>query len=184
MNKTRKMLRFKAVPFLIVVALMLSFCALFTLTAQAATNVSNGTQLKEAISTGADSEIVLAQSITIGVLGENQNGLDITRSVTIDLCGKTLEISSYIKNTNGIKIGDGQTLTIKDSAGGGRLIVKNMYTGTEHAIGYGAGINTTDAVLIILSGSVEAQGGQYGAGIGGGKAVTAVPSTSPAALSR
>jgi len=40
MNKTRKMLRFKAVPFLIVMALVLSFGALFTLTAQAAANVA------------------------------------------------------------------------------------------------------------------------------------------------
>ena len=147
-------------------AVMLALTLGPTLTPQTPV-AKNDVQLKEEIANGTESEITLTEDVIIGDPGEDKNGLDITRSVTLDLNGKTLEITTTGKNTNGIKIAPGKTLTIKDSVGGGKLIVKNTNRRPDPESGYGAGIDNTDAALIIESGEVTAESGRHGAGIGG-----------------
>ena len=184
MKKPLKKRHRKVISFFLTIALVLSFSQLFVLTASAApanpepnygsepklpkfpgpelANAAAVTSLKNAIATGTETEIELPgrSVIIIGDPGEGKNGLDITRSVMIDLCGRTLQITTTSYDTNGINIAPGKMLTIKDSAGGGKLIVN---------VSNGSGINTTSAAVAIFSGTVTATGGEGGAGIGGGR---------------
>ena len=100
--------------------------------------------------------------------GEQDNALNITRDVTLDLNGKKLKIdTSY--NTNGIKIFEDVTLTIADTVGTGELLVTVSSEESETPnTNFGAGINTSEGTLKVLGGTVVSTGGNYGAGIGGG----------------
>ena len=96
--------------------------------------------------------------------------LNIDRTLTLDLNGHTLTIDLTAATgnvSNGIRLANGISLTIIDSAGGGVLNVTNRAT-TTGSNGNGAGINTQNGTLIIQSGTINAQGGHRGAGIGGG----------------
>ena len=157
---------------LLAVMMVFSLFAAMPIQANAALGVPETRAFKKWFTTGNGDEIQLPDDITIGDPGEGKNGLDITRSVTLDLNGKTLEITTTSKDTNGIKIASGITLTIKDSDSGGKLIVNNTYITSAHANGYGAGINTTEGTLVILGGAVTVVGGYNAAGIGGGRANT------------
>ena len=129
------------------------------------TNTAAVQLLKAQIASGIEPVIILParRVITIGDPGVYKNGLDITRSLTLDLYGRTLEITTTSYLASGIKIGDGKTLTIKDSIGGGNLIINN------NGYGCGAGINTNNTTLNILSGniSIKNSADSNSAGIGG-----------------
>ena len=148
---------------MLTVMMVFGLFAAMTLTAHA---VNSETLLKDAIANGTASEIKLTGNITIGDPGVGKNGLDITRNVTLDLNGKTLSISTTSEQTNGIKIPSGKTLTVKDSVGGGKLIVK--VEGDHLITGFGAAIFVDRGTLTIESGTIEATGGSGGAGIGSG----------------
>ena len=164
MSKTHTKPTFRAITVFLAIAIVLSFSPLLTLSARA---VNTEALLKDTIANGTETEIKLTGNINIGDPGERKNGLDITRTVTLDLNGKTLEITTSSEDTNGIKIAAGIMLTIKDSVGSGQLIVQNT-RGLVTNTGYNAGINTTDAALTVLGGTVTATGGEGAAGIGGG----------------
>jgi len=164
MSKIQVKLSVKTISLFLALFLLLSFSPILALTVRA---VNSEALLKDKIANGNDEEIKLTGNITIGDPGEEKNGLTVSRNITLDLNGKTLEIIVSSKSTNGIEINAGKTLTIKDSIGGGKLIAKNINnSGYVFSRGYGAGINTTDATLTILSGIVMATG--VTTGIGGG----------------
>ncbi|MDR2173239.1 MAG: IPTL-CTERM sorting domain-containing protein, partial [Burkholderiales bacterium] len=85
----------------------------------------------------------------------------------------TIELDAPTGATsNGIKIDSGVTLTIMDSSpGANALTVTNGADVTNEpaaSSNFGAAINSSEGTLIINSGTVNANGGRYGAGIGGG----------------
>jgi len=100
--------------------------------------------------------------------GEQDNALNITRDITLDLNGKKLKIDS-VYDTNGIKVNKDITFTIMDTAGTGELLVTVSSEDNEiPSFNYGAGINVTEGTLNILGGKISSTGGNHGAGIGGG----------------
>ena len=131
-----------------------------------AIDVNTYTDLQSAAATGTG-DIRLTGNIT----GATQ--LLIARTLTLDLNGHELKIELNAATgaaANGIKIATGVKLTITDgsSPSTGKLTVINKtISGTTD--GNGAAINTSDGTLVIQSGTVEATGGYYGAGIGGGR---------------
>jgi len=141
---------------------MLLLLTLVPLSATAATTVTTSTDLQTALN--SDGEVALGADIS------RNTQLNVKGNCTLDLNGHELTIT--VTTNNGINIDSGKTLTIKDSQytddapGTGKLTVTNK--NTTQTSNYGAGINTTGATLIIESGTVEAIGGHYGAGIGGG----------------
>jgi hypothetical protein len=171
---------------LLSVALTLCLAAGLLLPAEAqaaSVTVTDYTALQTATSaTGAAGDVI--------TLGGNITGaatLTISRSLTLDLKGKSLTITVSDSNVNGIKIATGVTLTIKDSSPGANKLTVTNSSGLTNTAGHGAGINTTDGMLIIQSGAgigggqdgaggtiiitdgtVAATGGNEGAGIGGG----------------
>jgi hypothetical protein len=131
------------------------------LTAFAATgNVNDWGELTTAVGSGGSGDVILSTSFS----GTAQ--LTIDRSLTLDLNGWSLTID--VNSGHGIKIASGKILTIMDSSSpsNGTLIVTNNYSASD-AI-ESAAIHTTDGTLIINSGTVTANGGYKGAGIGGG----------------
>jgi len=131
------------------------------------TNVSDEAELRTAVAAdGTGDTVVLTADIT-GITTK----LDIARDVTLDLNSYNLTIDlpdTYGNYSNGIKIASGKTFTVTDSnQGANKLTVKNRTT-TGADAGTGAAINTSDGTIIIESGTVEATGGSFGAGIGGG----------------
>jgi len=136
-----------------------------TVTDSGTSVVSTEAELRNAVSSTGTGNVLLNESI--GILTEE---LVIGRSLVLDLNGRslTIDLASTVGNdSNGIKLGSGVMLTIMDSsADNGNLSVTNRATSASE--GNGAAINTTDGVLIIQSGSIDAVGGNYGAGIGGG----------------
>ena len=135
------------------------------------TSVTNATELKEQIANvNAPGTVKLENDIDLVYdgTGVQDNALNVTRDVTLDLNGKTLKIdTSY--DTNGIKIFEDVTLTITDTVGTGELLV--TVSGEENETpntNFGAGINTSEGTLKILGGKIVSTGGNYGAGIGGG----------------
>ena len=133
-----------------------------------ASAVSSYDDLQDAVSSnGTDDIVKLSDDI------EGTQQLTIERFLTLDLAGHTLSIdlSPEIGNTaSGIRVIGGATLIIEDSVGGGTLNVTNRADNVMGSFGtyYGAGINTTGATLVINGGTINAIGGQAGAGIGGG----------------
>ena len=170
MSKIQKRLRFTAISVFLVTALLLSLvpgAAISALEVMQLTNSAAVTQLKQRIAGTADEIKLPARDvITIDDPGEGKNALEINRNLTLDLCGRTLKITTTSKDTNGLKIGG--YVTIKDSVGGGKLIVTNSST-DQPSTGYGAAINITAAKLTVLSGEITATGGRNGAGIGSGR---------------
>ena len=114
-------------------------------------NVYNSTDLIDSLKNGKN--IVLQQDIT-------------TDELTVEY-DSYIDLNGYKLVANGIVIEKLKTLTIMDSKytddnqGSGKLIS----TGKNNK----AGIQTTDATLIIESGVIEATGDDFGAGIGGSK---------------
>ena len=108
---------------------------------------------------------------------EGNTQLTIGRSLALDLNGHSLTIdlpdvfgppNETTRNSNGIKINSGATLTIIDSnPGANKLTVIN--NSIMSSVGNGAAINTTDGTLIIESGTIVATGSGDGAGVGGGR---------------
>jgi len=140
-----------------------------------AQEVDSYNALQAAASAGSgEGTIKLTSNILDGAIP-----LTIGRSLTLDLNGHSLTIDlppPIGRNSNGIKINSGVTLTIKDSNPGQQnaLTVTNRAgeNNANHcmwdAVGGCAAINTTDGTLVIESGKVNATGGDSGAGIGGG----------------
>jgi hypothetical protein len=79
--------------------------------------------------------------------------LDVACTATLDLNGHELKVHNII-------ITSGSTFTITDTSAGAAGVV------TANAPANEAGIRTTGATLIIARGTVNATGGNYGAGIG------------------
>ena len=118
----------------------------------------------------APDTIKLANNIDIQSAGsdEQNNALNITRDITLDLNGKKLEIATSY-NTNGIKVFEDATFTITDTVGTGELVI--TVSGEENEIpdaNFGAGINASEGTLNIRGGKITSTGGTHGAGIGGG----------------
>jgi len=132
--------------------------------------VSTESQLSAAVSKeGVDEYVELGTDID-NITAE----LTIWRDITLDLKGFSLTIileDSVARNSNGITIAPGVTLTIMDSIGGGQLNVTNGASSGTFA-GRGAAINVTDGTLIIEGGIIKARGGFNSAGIGGGSNVS------------
>lgn len=132
------------------------------------TTVATETDLVNAMSdTGSGDVVALGANLSMSTQ------LTVARSVTLDLNGYKLEITLEGGNhANCIKLAGGVTFRIQDSSDPsiGKLSVINKATPapSERQFGAYAGINTTDGTLKIKSGTVEATGGRYGAGIGGG----------------
>ena len=130
------------------------------------TNVDTEAALRAAVGTGGTGDTVALTADITGVTTQ----LDIARDVTLDLNGHSLTIdlpATFGHYSNGIKIAGEKTFTVTDSnQGTNKLTVKNEATGGN--TGTGAAINTSDGTIIIESGTVEATGGSFGAGIGGG----------------
>ena len=151
--------------------LFLTICLVFTMLPVSAlaegsvTTVTTATELGTAMSaTGTGDVVALGGDISTTFFG-----LSVARNVTLDLNGYNLQIT--VDSGNGIVIGSGVTLTIRDSSNPskGKLIVKNTFSGsTSYYSNTGAAIKTTDGTLVIESGTVTATGGHNGAGIGGG----------------
>ena len=123
--------------------------------------------LTNAATSIGDSVFKLTQDITGDERGTMQ--LMIARSLTLDLNGHVMAIAlsdEIGRNSNGIKLNPGVTLTIIDSVGSGMLDVSNASLISTN--GNGAAFNITDGTLIIEGGAVTATGGSSGAGIGGG----------------
>jgi hypothetical protein len=123
-------------------------------------NIKPGNKLRRAAMNGG-----------IYILEENIDypHLNVKNDFTLDLNGHTLTIEGTYFKDNGIKIDFGKTLTIMDSKSGGILNVTGRTSGPLFSQSSGTGINTTDATLIIESGTINAIGTKYyGAGIGGG----------------
>ncbi len=122
---------------------------------------------------GSQDTIVLGGDITAvggeGLVVPHADGGD-GASITLDLNGHTLSIPrpSGTRYAAGIGVYAGASLTVDDSAGGGRLAV----VGNDWGAGIGA--DTTDSARIgrslgsvtIAGGTVDAQGGKGAAGIG------------------
>ncbi len=150
--------------------LFLTICLVFTmlpvsaLAEDSVTTVTSAAELVTALGTGGTGDVVaLGSDITM------TQELQVNRNVTLDLNGRELRIT--VDEDNGMVLKSGVTLTIRDSSNPsrGRLIVKNtMPHNTNYNINLGAAIKTTDATLVIESGTVTATGGHNGAGIGGG----------------
>ena len=115
--------------------------------------------LVEAVSSSGSGNVTLTGPIT----GTAQ--LTIERSLTLDLAGHALDITTG-NNESSIYINSGITLTITDSGGTGNLNVINTVIGLNVSA-FHTGINTAGATLIINGGTITAQGGFGGAGIGG-----------------
>jgi hypothetical protein len=144
------------------IALVLGIAPLSALATTFTANNYNALQTEAASTTSTNDTIKLGADITDGAAQ-----LTIGHSLVLDLNGHDLRIILYAVTVgNGIKITSGVTLTITDSSSGGKLTVRCVFA--SHVSGEGAGINTTDGTLIIESGTVQATGGNYGAGIGGG----------------
>lgn len=95
--------------------------------------------------------------------------LEVKSDFTLDLAGHELIINISGSSSNGIKIANKATLTIRDSSvpSTGKLIVTNTSSGAFQE-GKGAGINSSAGTLIIEGGMVTVTGNLAGAGIGGG----------------
>ncbi|MCL2031243.1 MAG: Ig-like domain-containing protein, partial [Oscillospiraceae bacterium] len=123
-------------------------------------NVEDADELQAIADSTGSGDAILAEDIDI-----KNKQLTISRSMTLDLNGKNLTITSQF---NGIKIASGVTLTIQDSSeeGEGTLTVTNERT--TAADNNGAAINTSSGTLKIEGGTIKAIGAAGGAGIGGG----------------
>lgn len=147
--------RIRTAIFTAAVALILSTAPLGAAVAPASADTisaSDAAQLRDEVSTThtPGSTVTLANDIDMAATAP----LEIQVNSGIDLAGRAL-------TTAGIVIDSGVTLTIFDSSAGG--------TGTlASTAADGAGIDTSVGSLVIQSGTVEAVGGNYGAGIGGG----------------
>ncbi|MCL2577940.1 MAG: hypothetical protein FWE27_07820 [Defluviitaleaceae bacterium] len=124
-------------------------------------------ELRIAAQTGG--KYLLPANITINEALYNV-GFSVENNFILDLNGysSTIDLPDLQgMNANGISIASGMTFTIIDSSAGttGSLDVINR--STNSTIGYGAAIETTNATLIIQSGTVTVTGGHHGAGIGG-----------------
>ena len=129
--------------------------------------VSTEADLVAALEAGASGDVTLG-----GDISDITTQLNVGRDVILDLNGHKLNITlSTAKGwcANGIKIGAGVTLTIRDSSTSstGTLTVSNEAVSSA-TDGNGAAINTTGSTLVIESGTVTAKGAYQGAGIGGG----------------
>jgi len=139
---------------------------LMMLGAGSTSSVGTEADLRTAVEADGTGDTV---ALTVDITGITAQ-LDIARDVTLDLNGYNLTIdlpNIFGQYFNGIKIASGVTLTITDSnPGTNKLTVKNEATGGNTDTG--AAINTSDGTIIIESATVEATGGSFGAGIGGG----------------
>jgi hypothetical protein len=148
-------------------AFALSFALFSAAPVQAQAEVDTYVDLQNAAAASVPS-IKLTGNITDGA-----SQLNIVGNLTLDLNGFALTIALDAATgaaSNGIKIGNGITLTLIDNsaAGTGTLTATNG-ANTQPTDGNGAAINTTDGTLIIESGTVDARGGRNSAGIGGGR---------------
>lgn len=84
--------------------------------------------------------------------------LQIQNDLTLDLNGHTVTVELNIPERSAVVISEGKTLTVNDSAGGGKLVV---------ACGSGAGISTTGATLVVNGGTLDITGGDWSSAIGG-----------------
>ena len=169
--------RVKAVACVMIVSILISFLSPIggrTVNA-AGLLVMDYAELQMRMSEDVEDTVVLGADIA----GSTQ--LDVTNNKTLDLNGHNLTI--IIPNTDpslvgigelssGILLDTGSMLTIRDSnSGSNKLIVKNMeelWAKSNLIMGTNAAINTGGGNVIIESGIVEATGGLFGAGIGGG----------------
>ncbi|MDR2172798.1 MAG: IPTL-CTERM sorting domain-containing protein, partial [Burkholderiales bacterium] len=142
----------------------------FALPAQAQTNVGTYADLQTACAAAGAGNVTLTADILDGT-----TQLTIERNLTLDLNGHSLTIdlpAATGRVSNGIKINPNVTLILMDSSPGvNALTVTNRANVTYDPAAnsnFGAAINSSEGEIIINSGTVNANGGYTGAGIGGG----------------
>ena len=129
--------------------------------------ITTRAELVTALGVGGSGDVILGGDIT-----DITTQLTVGRDVILDLNGHKLDITLTAAegyNANGIKIADGVTLTILDSSTSstGTLTVINGASSSTTQ-GNGAAINISGSTFVVESGTVIANGGYQGAGIGGG----------------
>jgi len=133
-------------------AMLLVAALLWPQPAAAASHVMNVTELQTALACTGNGPASIQ-------LGANISSLDATLTVP---CVVDLDLNGHALTVRNVIINGGQQLTIKTTA------VNETLTANASSAEQVAGIQTTDAILIIASGTVTATGGFLAAGIGGG----------------
>lgn len=100
--------------------------------------------------------------------------LDILKDFTLDLNGYAITVNVNEPFSSAVQIGAGKTFTINDSGkgsrltgGAGALAASGSGGSLTVTCGTGAGINTTNAALVVNGGTLDITGGDWSAGIGG-----------------
>ena len=82
------------------------------------------TSLQAAVNAATGKTVKLLTNVDV-----TTGGLRVTNTVTLDLNGKTLKVGE--RASNDIRVNSKASLTVKDSAGNGKIFTEEVYTGTE-----------------------------------------------------
>ena len=105
----------------------------------------------------------------------NQSGLSVGKSIVLDLNGKTLKAGE--KATNNIRVTSSGSLTVKDSAGGGKIYTEEAYTsgptGANNCVINVSGgfVLESGTIYAVITGD-PANKGQFGVGVHPGGTAT------------
>lgn len=116
----------KTLAAILALVLTLSLCSLAWATEVDVAEVDGVgyTSLQVAVNAANGKTVKLLTNVDV-----TTGGLSVKNTVTLDLNGKTLKVGE--RASNDIRVNSKASLTVKDSAGNGKIFTEEVYTGTE-----------------------------------------------------